>query len=340
MKNNKKIVISAALALVLLMALLSGCGIVKTPAESAEPATAAEPVVVVDPAAAPEIQVETGRQDGERFEATIMLEGMEETVQYEHVRNAALGFEMDYEYESLTRRTEPGRECFVSVWDQPEDPWNYLEVSFRAGDVDAVSASVKAALSQDYELLEDSRDLEHAGSCRYIEAAVIKGTNNMADKIQMVYIIPAGDGCIVATAHCAAEAAEGFGRRFNYMLNTLSIIGRKAETGLTGTWQTASIGYEDGDTMAPEFYVQFTDTDIVYGHMKDGEFVVDHSDKITSLEALAGGGYRVQAEASNGVRYTYQTCDTDPDVLEYYETWAEEDFAEAYRGGASLSRCA
>lgn len=337
MKNNKKSVISAALALVLLMAMLSGCGIVKAPEESAEPA--AQPVAEVEPAAAPEIQVESGRQDGERFDATIILEGMEETVHYEHVRNAALGFEMDYEYESLARRTEAGRECFVSVWDNPEDPWNYLEVTFRAGDIDTVSASVKAALSQEYELLEDSRELENAGNCLYIEAAVIKGTNNMADKLQLVYIIPAGDGCIVATAHCAAEAAEGFGRRFNYMLNTLSIIARRADTGLTGTWQTASI-VSEGDSMAPEFYVQFTDTEIVYGHMKDGAFVKDHADKITSLETLAGGGYRVQAEASNGVRYTYQTCDTDPDVLEYYETWAEADFAEAYRGGASLSRCA
>ena len=90
--------------------------------------------------------------------------------------------------------------------------------------------------------------------------------------------------------------------------------------------------------MYPEYYVWFTDTDIIYGHVKDGASVFDHSDRITRLEKTAAGGWRVQAEASNGVRYTYQTCETDSSVLEYYETWDETGFPEAYRGGASLSR--
>jgi hypothetical protein len=62
------------------------------------------------------------------------------------------------------------------------------------------------------------------GECIYIEASVLKGTNTMADQLQMVYIIPAPEGCIVATVHCAVEAAEGFARRFNYMINTISAI--------------------------------------------------------------------------------------------------------------------
>ena len=108
---------------------------------------------------------------------------------------------------------------------------------------------------------------------------------------------------------------------------------------VTGTWQTASMGYADGGTMEPEYYVRFTETDIIYGHMKGGEFVSDHSDKIIRLEETAAGGTRVQAESSNGVQYTYQTCESDSNVLEYYETWQEEDFPEMYRGGASLNRC-
>ena len=173
------------------------------------------------PAAAP---AETGRQDGERFDAVIILEGMEETVHYEHVRNVTLGFEMDYDYESLVRRSEADRECFVSAWDLPDAPENYLELSYRVGDAESVAAAVREELSGTYDLLEESRELERAGSCLYIEAAVLKGTNNMADQLQMVYIIPTADGCIVARVHCAAEAAEGFARRCNYMIDTISTL--------------------------------------------------------------------------------------------------------------------
>ena len=104
------------------------------------------------------------------------------------------------------------------------------------------------------------------------------------------------------------------------------------------TWQTASIGYVDGDDMQPEFYVQFTETEINYGHMKDGAFVVDHSDKISEIEKNASGEYKVKAESANGVQYTYQTSEDDSEVLEYFETWNEDDFSEMYRGGASLSK--
>jgi pyruvate dehydrogenase complex dehydrogenase (E1) component len=98
------------------------------------------------------------------------------------------------------------------------------------------------------------------------------------------------------------------------------------------------MGYEDDGTVFPEYDVQFTDSDIIYGHMKDGIFTQDHADKIISLEATATGGFKVQAKAANGIEYTYRTCENDKDVLEYYETWMEEDFPEMYRGGASLSK--
>jgi hypothetical protein len=72
--------------------------------------------------------------------------------------------------------------------------------------------------------------------------------------------------------------------------------------------------------------------------MKDGAFALDHSDKISEIEKKAGVEYKVKAESDSGVQYTYQTAEGDTDVLEYYETWNEDDFAEMYRGGASLSR--
>ena len=169
------------------------------------------------------------RQDGERFEAVIVLEGMEETVPYEHIRNEALGFEMDYDYERFVRYTDADRECFVSVWDDSANPENYLELTYSPENADAVAASVRKALSQTYDLLEGSRELDRAGSCFYIEASVLKGTNNMADQLQLVYIIPTSDGCIVAAEHLYTVESEGFGRRFHNMLNTLAAIERTGE---------------------------------------------------------------------------------------------------------------
>ena len=107
---------------------------------------------------------------------------------------------------------------------------------------------------------------------------------------------------------------------------------------ISGTWQTASMGYEFYGTLQPEYYVQFTSREIIYGHMRNGEFIPDHSDNIIHLTEISSGVFRIQAEASNGVQYTYQTSASDREILEYYETWNEDDFPEMYRGGASLSR--
>ncbi len=108
---------------------------------------------------------------------------------------------------------------------------------------------------------------------------------------------------------------------------------------IPGTWQTASIVSEEDGTAHPAYYVQFTDSEILYGHMKDGAFVIDHTDTVSRFEKNAAGGFKVQAAAANGVQYTFRTSESDNDVLEYYETWNEADFSDSYRGGASLSRC-
>ena len=211
-----------------LMLILAGCGKAPAPVtesstpETAAPAAESQSAVIETPAPSSV----PGRQDGERFEDVIMLEGMEETVKYEHVVNKTLGIEMDYDYESFVRRSEADRERFVSVWDNAANPENWLEVTYSAESAAAAEASISETLSQEYELLKETRTLDRAGDCVRIEASVIKGTNNMAPQIQTVYIIPAPDGCRIATAHCAIEASEGFGRRFAYMLNTLSVISR------------------------------------------------------------------------------------------------------------------
>ena len=172
---------------------------------------------------------ETVRQDGERFETDIMIEGREETVQYAHFVNYTLGFEMDYDYERFTRIIEADREFFVSVWDDDQNPENYLEITHSSESAEAVAASVKEALSLTYDPYEEARELDRAGSCTYIEASVLKGTNTMGEQLELVYIIPADDGCFVATEHLVVEAAEGFGRRFACMLNTLAPLMETAQ---------------------------------------------------------------------------------------------------------------
>ena len=219
---------AAALAAALLLtAALGGCGKGGT-AQEPEPSLNTEPASQTETATPEPTSAETpesaGRADGERFEAVIVLEGMEETVQYEHIKNDALGFEMDYEYESFTRESGADRERFISVYDDPENPENYLDVTYSPEKPDAVASSVTEALSGEYEPYQETLELERAGSCLRIEASEVKGGGTMAEKLQTVYIIPAGEGSIVATVHCAIEAAEGFGHRFAYMLNTLEPI--------------------------------------------------------------------------------------------------------------------
>ena len=205
----------AALMLILLTAaLLSGCGRTENAAAPSEPSSAEASV-----------PAETGRQNGERFEAVIMLEGMEETVGYEHIRNDAIGFEMDYDYENFVRQTDSDRESFVSNWDDPNHPENYLEVKSSPLDAEAAAASIAETLSQTYDIgRDDAFQLARAGRCIRIDASADVGGQTMPEHLQMVYILPASDGCRIATAHYVIEGSEGYGRRFGYLMNTFSVI--------------------------------------------------------------------------------------------------------------------
>lgn len=228
--------ISALTILAALLLSLSACGTPRTaepetpaaeaqvtaeaqaPAEEADPTEAAE---TAEPAPA-------GRQDGERFEAVVMLEGMEETVGLEHAVSETIGFALDYEYEALDRRTEADRECFVSHYEDPEDPWNYLEIRYDTGNAELVASAVKATLSGVYDTVTLEEDvLDRAGACLRVDASGAGDDSVPAGSLQTVYIIPAGDGCLVAAAHCTWESAEGFGATFSQIMNTLSLIERR-----------------------------------------------------------------------------------------------------------------
>ncbi len=236
---NKLIpVLSVILAVAVLLTVFSACGKnaesdptgsassteSAAPAPTATPTPSVSPTTTTEPSASPDT---VGKKDGERFESVITIEGMEETVHYEHIRNESIGFEIDYDYENFQRRSEADRECFVSVWDDAASPENYLEIRRLSQDAETAAASIAGELSERYEVGWGTYTLERAGDCIRLDASVdANDTSQMMDQLQTVYIIPASDGCYVATEHYAIEASEGFGRRFSYMMHTFSPVAK------------------------------------------------------------------------------------------------------------------
>ena len=172
------------------------------------------------------VEPEIIRQDGDRYEGLIMLEGMEQTVPYEHIVNKTAGFEMDYDYEKFVRHSEADRERFILAWDDPENPEYYLEVTYSPEDAETVAAAISEELSKDYEINRSTFALDRAGSCILIDACEVKGGGYTADQMQTVDIIPTADGCLIATAHYGIESSDLIGARFRAMENTLSVIDR------------------------------------------------------------------------------------------------------------------
>jgi predicted small lipoprotein YifL len=226
MKQSKRFL--SLLLCLLLIAALGACGkknAEPAPAESAAPIESAEPAESAEPteeAAAPV------RQDGEEFESVIMLEGMEETIRLRHIVNETAGFEMDFEYESFVRSSEPDRERFVWSYDDPANPENYLEVSFNPEDAETVAAAINESLSEEYDVFWETRELDGAGECIHLDASAVKGGNETADVLQAVYIIPAADGCRVAALRYIPEGSDGFGKRLANMVNTILVTEAKA----------------------------------------------------------------------------------------------------------------
>ena len=241
-----KMIAPLAMASMLVIAA-GGCGNEEVTTESSGPVTTIEPigteelVVNVDPTVAeepttapeaettpeatPEDEPETasGRKDGERFETVIMLEGMEEPVKYEHVVNDTIGMEMDYDYESFVRVKDGDRERFVSAYENMDDPEIYMEIVRSEQDAETAAAAISEELSKTYEIHRSIYPLDNAGDCIRIDASADVGGKTMPDQLQMVYIVPAGDSCIIAIAHYSIEAAEGFGHRFAYLMDTMIV---------------------------------------------------------------------------------------------------------------------
>lgn len=229
MMNRKQFIALLCMTLLLFLLPTVGCG---RQEDAAKPAASAEPT---------EAPAVAERADGERFEDVIVLEGMEETVKLQHIRNKTAGFSMDFDYESFVRRSESDRECFVSVYDDPKAPENYLEVAYCADDVDTVASAVSDALSAEYELVVQQTELDGAGACTKIDASAAADGSGTTEVMYTVYIIPASDGCRVATARYGFESADGFGNRFSQMVNTILVKDAAGERTLSSEQALAAV---------------------------------------------------------------------------------------------------
>ena len=163
-------------------------------------------------------------QPGEHFEGTVTLEGTEQTVHYEAIRNDALGFEMGYDYENFVRHSEADCERFISAWDNPENPEIYLEITHSSDDAETTAASIAETLSAQYNVSRWEYTLDRAGDCIDLRGEVDKEGQMSIWELQMVYIIPANDGCFVAWGHYTQESAEGCGARFRSMMHTFAVL--------------------------------------------------------------------------------------------------------------------
>ena len=295
-KTLLTLTISAALAL-----SLTGC-VIGRPAQNEAP-TAAPEVTAEVPAptqnAAPAATAQPSRQDGERFETVIILEGMEETVRYEHIRNEEAGFEMDYDYETFTRRSEGDREIFLSAWDDPEHPENYLEVTYDRGSAELVADAVSTILSEEYQVTRQTLELDGAGSCIRLNALEVKGGGVMPENLQEVYIIPAPDGVRIATAHCFIAESEGFFHRFAYMLNTLTVFDRLGDMTLSDELALSAI----------RNYCYAVNPDLE-GIVKDGTYPVtweiasgDGSQVVVLFRSYTGAEVRYYIDRASGDTY-------------------------------------
>ena len=175
-----------------------------------------------DPAAAAESDL--ALRPGEHFEGTVPLEGTEQTVHYEAIRNDALGFEMGYDYENFVRHSEADCETFISAWDNPDNPEIYLEITHSSDDAETTAASIAETLSAQYNVSRWEYTLDRAGDCIDLRGELDKEGQMSIWELQMVYIIPADDGCFVAWGHYTQESAEGCGARFRGMMHTFAVL--------------------------------------------------------------------------------------------------------------------
>ena len=193
------------------MTVLVGCGNQNSVKETAAPVVTTAPTSPAEPVTSPETEPSVAHQPGDRYEGTVTLEGVKQTVHYEQIRNDTIGFEMGYDYERFERHSSPDRERMILKGEDPEHPEVYLEVTRSAEDAETTAASIGEALSTEYRIYRGEFTLDHAGNGITIDADVDKSGQMTMDQLQVVYIIPTSDGCLAAWGHNTLDSADAFG---------------------------------------------------------------------------------------------------------------------------------
>ena len=165
-------------------------------------------------------------QVGDRYEGTIMTDGIEESIRYEQIRNDSLGFEMGYVNDRFERYSEPDRERFILFGEDPEHPEVYLEITCSAEDAETTAATIGETLSKEYGITTGEITLGRAGNCITINADVDKNGQMTMDQLQVVYIIPSAEGCLVAWGHNTFDSADFFGALYRNMMQTFVVLDR------------------------------------------------------------------------------------------------------------------
>ena len=100
----------------------------------------------------------------------------------------------------------------------------YLEIPHSSDDAETTAASIAETLSAQYNVSRWEYTLDRAGDCIDLRGELDKEGQMSIWELQMVYIIPADDGCFVAWGHYTQESAEGFGARFRGMMHTFAVL--------------------------------------------------------------------------------------------------------------------
>ena len=365
MKRNHRIALGVY---ALTAALLVGCGaknsaeVTAAPLQTAAPAATAAPVATAAP-------IETSApvatplpvphpQPGDRYPGSVTMDGMPQTVQYEQIRSDALGFEMGYNYERFERQSEPGRERFVLIGEDPARPEVYLEITRRSDTAESAAASIAASLSDVYNPSRGEYTLDRAGRCLTVHADVDKNNLMSIDELQSVYLFPAADGCLVAWTHNTMDSADAFGALYRGMLNTLAVLdthdpivsapaaqaptaqdpaaGQNRFTGVMGTEFVVPEGFIQLDE-SPNIGYQYTfwhpDTDmriVVYeiapGAIPEGAYETDLSTAQRNPDVTyfnAGDDWFVQSgyEDNGNTIFYSKECRTDTGLKYFWITY-------------------
>lgn len=160
------------------------------------------------------------RQVGDRYEEVIVFQGVEEKITFERIANETVGFEMDYDCGNFSRKSDENGDVFALNFDGSY----YMEVTSKNETADAIATSISEELSKNYDVYKSETELNFVGNCTMIHADIKTVDQETLDELQTVYIIPAADGCYVATAHYGYDSSDYYGKLFSMMADSFSII--------------------------------------------------------------------------------------------------------------------